>query len=242
MLLGVPDFDLRRDMRNAHRALLSAAVMSAVGHRGAVGQARERLIADLLNRHLPRSLVADHGAEIVTATARSGACDIVIRKAETPPLLNYQTHMILRSDSVEGVVEVKSKLSASTLMSAYDLLYSARAISDDVRGSAPGGWVVAFDGPKDARPLRDRLAGRHQTHPPRQWLDGVWMLGPKQAIVWAGANNVPQPRPAGGIGMRVLKSDDLLLMMLWLIVERLAPSSGRSLRDFAPNLTWDFID
>lgn len=98
-------------------------------HNASKGTERERLVAELLQRHLPGHIAVFHNAEIISVDgARSGQCDIVLADRSTPPLLDTGTNRLIPAECVYAVIEVKPQLDSKELVSACEGIKKAKAL------------------------------------------------------------------------------------------------------------------
>ena len=87
------------------------------------------MLETFLKRYLPGTVNAVHGAEIVDSLgARSSECDIVVQDPSTPPLYISDTFQIVPVEWAHGVIEVKSRLDATSLKDSWEKIVRAKSL------------------------------------------------------------------------------------------------------------------
>lgn len=107
----------------AHDLIASSQRIDAlIGHSGTVGSYREDLLRNMLRKLLPKRYGVDTG--FIEDSPRQ--LDIIIWDAfNYPALFREGDVVVIPRAAVRGVIEVKTTLSSSTLLEAFDILHDA---------------------------------------------------------------------------------------------------------------------
>ncbi len=105
-------------------------------HPGEFGTYREKIIRDFLTPFLPGHLAVGSGFIITAKNNISTQCDIIIYDKEHTPVIENGEQHFFPVESVVGVIEVKSRLTKSTLKEALRKLSEIKKLRNDI-GSNP---------------------------------------------------------------------------------------------------------
>lgn len=105
-------------------------------HPGEFGVYREGIIKNFLSPFLPTRLAVGSGFIITSKNRISTQCDIIIYDKEHTPLIENSEQRFFPVECVAGVIEVKSKLTKSTLKEALVKLAAIKDLRNDI-GSNP---------------------------------------------------------------------------------------------------------
>lgn len=131
----------------------------SLAHPGEFGMYRERIVSDLLKPFLPNRLAVGTGFIITHQNNRSTQCDLIIYDKENTPVIENGEQRFFPVECVVGVVEVKSKLTKTTLTEALRKLSTIKKLRKDIAHNNPYVFKDAsYDGfDADANP-RDQIA------------------------------------------------------------------------------------
>lgn len=101
-------------------------------HPGEFGMYREKIIRELLAPFLPTRLAIGSGFIITAANNISTQCDIIIYDREHTPVIENGEQRFFPVECVVGVIEVKSKLTKSTLKEALIKLAAIKNLRNDI--------------------------------------------------------------------------------------------------------------
>lgn len=101
-------------------------------HPGEFGIYRESIIKNFLAPFLPNRLTIGSGFIITSKNNISTQCDIIIYDKEHTPIIENEEQRFFPVECVAGVIEVKSKLSKSTLKDALIKLSKIKALKNDI--------------------------------------------------------------------------------------------------------------
>lgn len=104
-------------------------------HPGEFGTYRERIIKAFLSPFLPARLAIGSGFIITSKNRISTQCDIIIYDREHTPLIENGEQRFFPVECVAGVIEVKSKLTRSTLKDALIKLAAVKELRNDIEGN-----------------------------------------------------------------------------------------------------------
>jgi hypothetical protein len=90
----------------------------AVQHRGDMGESREQLLRTFLADHLPSRYGIAKGEIVTKAGEQSHSADVIVYDAVDCPVLYSGTTVVLPTEGVYGVIEVKSTLSKTEFVDA----------------------------------------------------------------------------------------------------------------------------
>ena len=167
-------------------AIRKAATVSGVGHTGVRGRFRELFLNEVLRPLFPNNWVLATGIIVDKDDQRwestsgdsggqSGQEDILIINPELlPPILLQQEQVIAPIESVVGVVEVKSKLTATELdssikhamkirelVTSWELIHAEGPSADDMKWTKyPGYHLFAFDSDLNEKSEKERFDER----------------------------------------------------------------------------------
>lgn len=101
-------------------------------HPGEFGIYREKVIKDFLSPFLPSYLAIGSGFVITSKNRISTQCDIIIYDKEHTPVIENSEQRFFPVECVVGVIEVKSKLTKSTLKEALIKLSAVKDLRNDI--------------------------------------------------------------------------------------------------------------
>ena len=104
-------------------------------HPGEFGTYREKIIKDFLSPFLPARLAIGTGFIITAENHISTQCDIVIYEKDYTPTIENSEQRFFPVECVVGVIEVKSKLTKSTLKNALIKLSAIKNLKNDIDGN-----------------------------------------------------------------------------------------------------------
>lgn len=105
-------------------------------HPGEFGMYREKIIKEFLSPFLPARLAMGSGFIITSKNRISTQCDIIIYDKEHTPIIENSEQRFFPVECVVGVIEVKSKLTKTTLKEALIKLTAIKDLRNDI-GSNP---------------------------------------------------------------------------------------------------------
>jgi hypothetical protein len=159
-------------------------------HAGERGGEAEALLRQFLNEHLPGRFRADTGIVMDDSGARSRQSDVLVYDALNSPVYRHGRMMILPSDNVAVVVEVKSTLSKAELEDAAKKVASVKTLAksppsnvDRPAVSAPLamtrtlGVVFAYEANTSLNALAENLANENVARSGLEHIDLVVVLG-----------------------------------------------------------------
>lgn len=107
---------------------LSDRIRNIIGHAPTVGTYRENILQNTLRKHLPERYHVATG--FIFGLSRQ--IDILVYdKIDYSPLFREGDLVVIPSESVRAVIEVKTSLDSKNLISALDLLQSASKLDDN---------------------------------------------------------------------------------------------------------------
>lgn len=101
-------------------------------HPGEFGTYREKIIKDFLAPFLPTRLAIGSGFIITAKNNISTQCDIIIYDKEYTPVIENSEQRFFPVECVVGVIEVKSKLTKTTLKDALIKLAAIKNLRNDI--------------------------------------------------------------------------------------------------------------
>jgi hypothetical protein len=197
-----------------------------INNRPAKGRERESLIINtFLNKYLPATVHAVHGAEILDSLGnRSAECDIVIQDANTPPLYVGDTFHLIPVEWAHGIVEVKSQLTTVELEDAHAKILRAKSLkkltyvpqTGDIRWGHTVygerfdffpmyGIVFAYRGNQIAD-LCNSLWELQRETPIANWIDAVVVLN-QGVLLYSDPAGGFASRPEPGCTLHAITSD-----------------------------------
>jgi len=108
------------------------------------GEWKESVVRQILRRHLPATAIVGRGF-IVSAKAATTQLDVLIYRASAPVLFRDGDLVFVTPDTVLGVVEVKSRVTANSFAAAVRKLASAIELVRVHPNSEAFAAVFAFD-------------------------------------------------------------------------------------------------
>lgn len=133
-----------RDLRKYHASIhaevdaLQARVRNLLNDQwGEDGRYREVVVRSILRRHLPESLTVGSGF-ILDQAGQSSQIDVLIARKDAPVLFRDGDFMIVTSDAVAGIIEVKIGLTSTGLDDACSkLAENAERVRMDQAATVP---------------------------------------------------------------------------------------------------------
>ncbi len=101
-------------------------------HPGEFGTYRESIIKEFLSPFLPTRLAVGSGFVITSKNRISTQCDIIIYDKEHTPVIENSEQRFFPVECVVGIIEVKSKLTKSTLKDALIKLSDIKELRNDI--------------------------------------------------------------------------------------------------------------
>jgi hypothetical protein len=125
------------------------AILSQIPHDGERGRQLEAALAQAIEPYLPRRFGLGSGHVIgpypLGGKAQSLQCDLVIYDAlDTTPLFVGSDYKIFWHESVQVVIEVKSKLNRGKLIDALKNIQAVKALAGSDRAKSMFGVIFAF--------------------------------------------------------------------------------------------------
>ncbi len=99
-------------------------------HAGEFGSYRERIVASLINKFLPKHFSIGDGFAVNTASARTKQIDLVVYDAENTPTLESAGARFFPYETVVALGEVKSTLDFGSLRKAIDVMRDNKRIRE----------------------------------------------------------------------------------------------------------------
>ena len=206
---------------------------AAVQHQGQKGAVREDPVLNFVQGRLPGTVQAFGSSEVIDSNgATSKQQDIIIVDPSTPPFFNEDKHRVYAAECVQGVIEVKSRLTKKEVRDACEKIASVKRLPkvhyyDDILGrkwqANDGtqlnhrptlGYVFAYEGSTQIETLANNVIEWCEGHAPEEWPDGLFVMG-KGTIAWFKDGKAHESLyPGASIG--VIKSQhprDVLLSM-----------------------------
>ena len=159
-------------------------------HAGERGGEAEDLLRRFLNEHLPGRFRAETGIVMDESGARSRQSDVLVIDALNSPVYRHGRLMILPSDNVAAVVEVKSTLNKAELADAAAKVGSVKglaksppsnvdrpAVSAPVAMTRTFGVVFAYEADTSLSALAENLAAENVARSGLEHIDLVVVLG-----------------------------------------------------------------
>lgn len=154
------------------------------------GAEAEAILRDFLNDHLPKRFAADSGLVVDEDGGVSAQCDVIVYDAVDSPIYRKGKRvLILPSDNVAVVIEVKSTLNKAELEDAAKKVASVKALKRSPLSSVdqpvtlsrfvmtrPLGIVFAYDATTSLDTLAENLAAINESYPSDHWIDLVVVL------------------------------------------------------------------
>ena len=109
----------------------------SLAHPGEFGMYRERIVSDLIKPFLPSRLAVGTGFIITHQNNQSTQCDLIIYDKENTPVIENGDQRFFPVECVVGVVEVKSKLTKSTLTETLRKLTEIKKLRKDIAHNNP---------------------------------------------------------------------------------------------------------
>lgn len=154
------------------------------------GAETEDILIAFLNKHLPKRFAASSGIVIDHEDSFSLQTDVIIYDADNSPVYRTGTKlMILPSDNVASVIEVKSKLDKAELEDAAKKISSVKKLKrspitnidqpvtfSPLITTKPYGVVFAYESETSLETLTENLKAINATYPSDEWIDMVVVL------------------------------------------------------------------
>ena len=159
-------------------------------HYGQRGAETEDVLKDFLNKHLPKRFAADTGIVIDHEDNISSQTDVIVYDSDNSPVYRAGSKlMILPSDNVASVIEVKSNLTKAELEDATKKISSVKKLKrspiTDVDQpvtfsplimTKPYGIVFAYESKTSLEALAENLKEINSKYPSTEWIDMVVVL------------------------------------------------------------------
>lgn len=159
-------------------------------HFGESGAEAEIILRDFLNNHLPKRFAAETGIVIDEKNQISMQSDILVYDADNSPVYRKGGRvMILPSDNVASVIEVKSRLNKKELGDAAKKIASVKGLKKSLVNDMDQpvtmshllttqslGIVFAYESSTSLETLSKNLAEINSSYPSSQWIDMVVIL------------------------------------------------------------------
>lgn len=166
-------------------------VRKSMPHYGTSGQEAEDILIKFLNDHLPRRFAASSGFVIDAENTLSKQCDVLVYDAENSPIYRAGDRgLILPSDSIASVIEVKSKLTKSQLKDSVEKIASVKRLKrtpvssgdqpvtfSELIVNSSYGVVFAYDADSSMNAIAENLKEFNQDVPRSRWIDAIIVLG-----------------------------------------------------------------
>lgn len=179
------------------------------GERG--GEA-EDIVRRFLNDHLPKRFAADTGLVVDDEGGVSLQCDVIVYDASNSPVYRRGPRvLILPSDNVAAVLEVKSTLNKAELEDAAKKIASVKRLkrSPVTNVDQPAtfgslimtrtmGVVFAYDAATSLETLGENLSEINGSYPADQWIDMVVVLD--KGVIGYAVQIIFSPDFAGWLG------------------------------------------
>lgn len=109
-------------------------LIKLIQHYPTIGQHREELIRAFLEKHLPQKVAVGTGF-IYSKNRDSRQCDILIYDHINYPVMFREGSLVVVDPAaVVGVIEIKSKLSRSTLDEAFGIIANVKSLNPNALG------------------------------------------------------------------------------------------------------------
>ncbi|MCE5322699.1 hypothetical protein LLG46_05200 [bacterium] len=157
-------------------------------HYGERGGEAEDIVKAFLNDHLPKRFSAETGFVVDDEGGVSKQCDIIIYDALNSPVCRVGSRaMILPSDNVASVFEVKSKLTKHELNDAAEKIASVKRLRRTELPQRKGGElarfmkrplgvVFAFSAKTKPETVAKNLVEINSARPTSEWIDVILIL------------------------------------------------------------------
>ncbi len=203
-------------------------------HRPSKGTLREEIVLDVfLKRFLSRNVSVVGSGEVVSVDGDvSPQCDLLIVDLSAPFLIEKSGYRVAASESVFGVIEVKSNLTSAELVDAYEKVVHVKRMSRSAYLSKGlitrrvygrtwehfplMGMIFAYDG-AELETLGTgmaTMAAKYRDTPELQ-VDSIWVLN-RGSLTWAdpGTHRI-NPAPEEGDAIQAISSNpgQVLLQM-----------------------------
>ena len=154
------------------------------------GAETEDILIKFLNTHLPKRFAASTGIVIDLENNISSQTDVIIYDADNSPIYRAGTKlMILPSDNVASVIEVKSKLNKTELADAASKISSVKKLKrspitdidqpvtfSPLVMTKPYGVVFAYEAETSMETLAENLKKINSKYPSTEWIDMIVVL------------------------------------------------------------------
>jgi hypothetical protein len=133
--------DIYENLKNELLAK-SGALNSLTQQSKVKGDYTEALVRDFIRRFVPQRYKVGHGIVYNSRTGQSSReCDIIVYDvSEAAPLFEFPDLVIVDSDRVKIVMQVKSTIDSSAMKEAITNLEAAKRLNDPVIG-----WIFGFE-------------------------------------------------------------------------------------------------
>ncbi|MFP4057796.1 MAG: DUF6602 domain-containing protein [Candidatus Brocadiia bacterium] len=169
------------------------------------GRRREGAMREFLRAQLPGRYAVGRGEVVASMGEASRQADVLIYDAlHTPVLVDSGGSQVLPVECVYAVVEVKPRLTPTTLRAALENVWSVKCLSRSVHLGPRGakgdieapiyGAIFSLEG-MDHRSLLAELRRAQDEWPVAMWVDFVCVLD--QAVAWRDAAGAPTWSPEG---------------------------------------------
>lgn len=131
-MLNNPQIHLLESYSSEFQAQLRR-INAFVKHPSAIGTSHEGILRRFLQKYIPRKFAVSEGFILGTNNEPSNQCDIIIwSHHEYTPFYSEGDFVILPSQAVSVVIEVKTTLDEDALVGSFQNLYSVRAVGDHI--------------------------------------------------------------------------------------------------------------
>jgi uncharacterized protein DUF6602 len=162
------------------------------------GEEVEEKLREFLNKHLPKRFSTTKGHVIDNENKMSSQADVLVYDAENSPVYRAAKNtLILPSDSIAAVIEVKSSLDKRELGKACEKIAEIKALKksavtniDQPVTHSPLivestlGIIFAFDSETSLESLAQNLKEFNSSRPSHLWADMVVVLGHGIILYW----------------------------------------------------------
>jgi hypothetical protein len=166
-----------------------AEVAKASPHAGERGEEAEEILRQFLNERLPKRYAAASGHMIDSQNRISHQTDVLIYDQISSPVYRVGKGLILPSENVAAVIEVKSRLTKAELADGVKKIAKAKSLYRPPLGpldqpvtfsslvtTSLFGVVFAFSSETKLETLGENLRDLHNDLPSTQWTDMVVVL------------------------------------------------------------------
>jgi hypothetical protein len=228
-----------------------------IQHRGSKGSVREALaLEQFFKKYIPNNVAVHGSGEICSVKGQlSTQCDLIVTDPTSPFLLEKDDYRIAAAESVFGVIEVKSNLTAAELKASYRKIAAIKGIPKTAYLPSLGpqrtrkvygrewthmptvGMIFGYEG-AELQTLGDAMAevAAEFEHEPHQHVDSVWILG-RGSLTWADplTHSIrPSPNPGDALQAIASTPGEVLLQLAAHLNEQFATAwtTGLRFRDY----------